>query len=315
MSETCDAARQSLHDLVGTVGGELSTAIKAISDRYGPEFDQIRDDAPDGGGVGAIFNIDVEIEWETIGISLDLPEVTMKLQEWSLDLPQVTMKDKRIVFHTPSIRMVNKKIGQYPEFHGFPPRIKWRDIITKVPETFMEKHEIIMGIPEVRMDTTSFKLDVPEFTMRTQELKFDVPQITVKSISVEARELKERAEAKAEEMREEIAAKRTEVFGGARERIVAASSTFFTCLRTQIQMRRDETAAAFEPGIAMVQQALGKLQDAKAGAEADQMRNRLADLLAKKEAATVRFDDAVRQIVDQEKTTVDSLMRGLRDAI
>lgn len=312
MPDTCDAARQSLHDLVGTMGSELSTAIKTISDRYEPEFDQISDDAPDAGGVGAILDIDVNIEWETIGISLDLPEVTMKTQELSLDLPQVTMRDKRIVFDTPSVRMVNKKVGQYPEFHGF--TVRWRDIIIKVPETFMEQHEIIMGIPEVRMDTTSFKLDVPEFTMRTQELKFDVPRVTVKSIRAEVSELKDRAETKAAEMQGEIAAKRTELFGDARERIVAASSTFFSCLRTQIQMRRDETAAAFEPGIVMMQQALSKLQSAKATAETDDMRKRLTDLIAKKDAATVKFDDAVRQIVDQEKTMVDSLVRSLRDA-
>ncbi|MCW4463871.1 hypothetical protein OK349_19365 [Sphingomonas sp. BT-65] len=311
MAEACEAARQSLHDLVKTLGGELSSSIKEISDRYEPEFDRIRDDAPDAGGVDAALGIEIDVEWETIGIALDLPEVTMKTQEWSLDLPQVTMKDKRIVFHTPSIRMVRKKIGQRPEVHGW--TIKWKNIHIEVPEPFMQKHEIVMGIPDVRMDRTSFKLDVPEFAMRTQELKFDVPQITVKRISIEAEELREKAEAKAEAMRDEIAAKRAELFGGAREQIVAASSTFFTCLRTQIQMKRDETAAAFEPGLAMVRQALSKLEDVKAGGEADAMRQRLADLTAKRDAATVQFDEAVRRIVEQEKATVDALLNGLRD--
>ncbi|WP_343518716.1 hypothetical protein [Sphingomonas sp.] len=311
MAEACDAARQSLHDLVETLGGELSSSIKEISDRYEPEFDRIRDDAPNPNGVEAVVNVIVDVEWETIGIALDLPEVTMKTQEWSLDLPQVTMKDKRIVFHTPSTRMVRKKIGQYPTFHGW--TVKWKDIYADVPETFMQKHEIVMGIPEVRMDRTSFKLDVPEFAMRTQELKFDVPQITVKSVSGEVRETQEAAEAKAEEMRDEIAAKREELFGGAREQIVAASNTFFTCLRTQIQMKRDEAAAAFEPGLAMIRQALSKLEDVKAGAEADGMRQRLADLMAKRDTATVQFDEAVRRIAEQEKVTIDSLLKGLRD--
>lgn len=311
MTAPCDAARQSLHDLVTSLGGDLSAAIKTISDRYEPEFDRISDDAPDGGGVTAVLDIDIAIDWETVAIKLDLPEVTMKTQTWSLDLPQVTMNDKRIVFETPSVRMVRKKIGQRPEIHGW--TVKWRNIYIDVPEPFMQRHEIVMGIPEVRMDTTSFALDIPEFSMRTQELKFDVPQVTVTRISVEAEQIKDEAEAKASQMQAEIAATRAELFGGAREKIVAASSTFFTCLRTQIQMKRDETAAAFEPGIAMMRQALSKLEDVKAGSEADAMRQRLADLLAKRDAATVQFDDAVRRLVEQEQASLDALLRGLRD--
>ncbi|RYG75068.1 MAG: hypothetical protein EON59_18585 [Alphaproteobacteria bacterium] len=116
MAEACHAERETLHTLVEDLGGALSTSIKAISDRYQPEFDRIRDDGPDGGGVDAKLGVDIDIGWETITIALDLPEVTMTLQSWSLDLPQVTMKDKRIVFRTPSVRMVRKKIGQYPHF-------------------------------------------------------------------------------------------------------------------------------------------------------------------------------------------------------
>jgi len=311
MAGMCDAAKQSLHEVVDTVGGELSTAIRAISDRYEPEFARISDDAPDGDVLAAI-DLDIEIKWETVSVALDLPEVTMTTQEWSLDLPQVTMKDKRIVFHTPSVRMVDRVVGRYPEVHGW--TVKWKNIIISVPETFMQEHEVIMGIPEVRMDTTSFKLDVPEFTMRTQELKFDLPQITVKSIRAEARQLKQEAEAKAAEMRDEIETTRAGIINKGGEKVVAASSTLFTCLRTQIQMKRDETAAMFEPGIALIQQALSKLQDVNAGAEADELRQRLADLLEKKDAATANFDAAVRQLIEQEKATAEGLLRGLRGA-
>lgn len=310
MPEACEAEKNDLYALVEEVGGTLSTSIKAISDRYQPEFDRISGDAPDTGGVDTMVDLDIDVDWRTISIALDLPEVTMTLQDWSLDLPQVTMRDKRIVFHTPSVRMERKKIGQYPVFHGW--RVRWKDIYADVPVHFMQEHEIIMGIPEVRMDRTSIKLDIPEFTMRTQELKFDVPQITVRSISVEAGELKEDAEEKADEMRAEIAATRQSVLGGAADRIAATASTYFTCMRTQIQMRRDEIAAAFEPGIAMTRSALSKLEDVKANAEAEAMRERLADLMAKRDAATVQFDAVVAQIAEQERTVVDAMMRGLR---
>ncbi|RYG75069.1 MAG: SH3 domain-containing protein [Alphaproteobacteria bacterium] len=103
----------------------------------------------------------------------------------------------------------------------------------------MQTHEIVMGIPQIRMDHTEFKLDIPEFAMRTQQLKFDVPQITVKSIRVEAAELKEDAEEKAAEMQAEITATKETLFGTARERIAGSASTYFTCMRTQIQMKRD----------------------------------------------------------------------------
>lgn len=310
MPEACEAEKANLYSLVQGLGETMSASIKEISDRYQPQFDQISGDAPDTGGVDTLVSLDIDVDWETIAIKLDLPEVTLKLQEWSLDLPQVTMKDKRIVFHTPSVRMVRKKIGQYPEFHGL--RVKWKNIYVDVPEPFMQEQEIIMGIPEVRMDRTSIKLDIPEFTMRTQELKFDVPHITVKSISVEARELKEDAEEKAEEMRVEIAAVKERLFGGAREKIAATASTYFSCMRTQIQMKRDEIAGAFEPGISMTRSALSKLEDVKANAEAEAMRERLADLIAKRDAAAVQFDAAIVRIAEQERTVVDAMMRGLR---
>jgi hypothetical protein len=245
-----------------------------------------------------------------LSVASPLPEVTMTLQSWSLDLPQVTMKDKRIVFRTPSVRMVRKKIGQYPQFHGF--RIKWKDIYADVPETFMQTHEIVMGIPQIRMDHTEFKLDIPEFAMRTQQLKFDVQQITVKSIRVEAAELKEDAEEKAAEMQAEITATKETLFGTARERIAGSASTYFTCMRTQIQMKRDEIAGAFEPGIAMTSQALSKLEDIKAGTEVEETRSRLADLIARRDAATVQFDAAVQRIAEQERTVVEGLLRSLR---
>jgi hypothetical protein len=310
MSAPCETARQALYDLVAEMGGELSREIKTISQRFEPEFKRIEEGAPDTGGLDAALMLDIDIQWETVAIALDLPEVVMKLQEWKLDLPQVTMRDKRIVFHTPSARMVRKKIGQYPEVHGW--KIKWRDIFVDVPEFFMQEHVIIVGIPEVRMDTTSIKLHIPEFAMRTQTLKFDVPKISVKSIRVEAKELEQEANELAATMQQEIAAKRSQVLGTGRDRIVAAASTLFTCLRTQIQMKRDEAAAMFEPGIAMFQQTLSKLQSAGATEEAERTRQRLTELLSRKEEAFRQFDEGVRRIVDEEKVTVDRLLRGLR---
>ncbi|MBV7258859.1 hypothetical protein [Erythrobacter crassostreae] len=309
MSNACQVERENLQALVKEVGGDLSERMKAITAKYKTRFDDIEDDAPDATGLDAAISLDFEVEMKTIAVKLDLPQVTMKLQEWKFDLPQVTMKDKRIVFHVPAMRMVKRKVGEKPEVHGW--TIKWKPIYMHVPEPYMRKNEIVMGIPEVKMGTTSIKLDVPEIKMQTTELKFDVPQFTLKSISAEAAEMEDRAKAESESMQSELSAARGEIMGGAREKVVDASYLMFSCLRTQIQMKRDETSAMFEPGLALMRGALTKLSDAGADDAKKAATKQLTDLIGKRDAALKKFDAAIDRLIEQEKATVASIIAGL----
>ena len=209
MADPCSEHQAAFSAITGKMSAQFGDKMRALKEKYEPIFQQIEDDAPDPdndveGGVG----VDIDVKWSLVTFSLDLPEVTMKLQEWKFDVPQVKIKDQTLIFHTPSVRMVRKKTGQYPEFTGFPPRIKWTDIYMDVPEPFEEEQRIVMGIPEFATETVSIKLHIPEFTMKTQEIKMDLPEFTVKNVRVEMESTKERAETTTGEMQAEISSEK-----------------------------------------------------------------------------------------------------------
>ena len=309
MTTACQAERENLQKLIEEVGGDLSKQMQAITTKYKGRFGDIADDTPDTSGPDAALSLDFDVTMKTVSIKLDLPQVTMKLQEWKFDLPQVTMRDKRLVFHVPDVRMVKRKVGERPEVHGF--TIKWKPIYAHVPEPYMRKVEVVMGIPEMKMGTTSIKLDVPEIKMKTTELKFDVPQFTLKNISVEADKLEERADAEGKKMESEIASVRSTVLDVGREKVINACHLMFSCLRTQIQTKRDETSAMFEPGIAMIRGSISKLESAGADDAKKTATKQLKELIKNRDAALKRFDTAIDKLIQQEKDTVASIVSGL----
>jgi hypothetical protein len=176
---------------------ELDQKVNAIEERAKEkvaEFEKRGEEL--GNEANAKFKLDITVRWKNRDLSLDLPQVAMKTKKMSMDAPQVTMRTKNIVFHTPSVRMVNKKTGQYPEFHGF--TVRWKDIITKVPETFMQKQEISMDIPEFRYDRTNWSMDIPEVKMKRTNFVMKLPEFRVGDIQfvvpIDNSDMKQKAE-------------------------------------------------------------------------------------------------------------------------
>jgi hypothetical protein len=112
----CQQYQDSMSTMAGTLTDGFKSKMNDIVSKYKPVFDQIQDDSPNPGAVGATLNIDFDVTWSDVSIKFDLPEVTMTLQRWSFDVPQVTMKQQEIIFHTPSTRMGTQKVGQW--LHG-----------------------------------------------------------------------------------------------------------------------------------------------------------------------------------------------------
>jgi hypothetical protein len=170
----------------------LDPEISKIQAKYEAEYKkieeqgkQIEKDAPKGAENTAGVDIDFS-KWHDV--SFDVPEFRMKLHRIVLDLPSVTMRTKRIVWDNPEVTMENRVVGKYPEFHGL--KVKWSDIITKVPVTRMVRKEA--------------KLDVPEFSMKRQEMKFDLPEIfRTRRVSMKIPEIKVRTTENAKDETEE----------------------------------------------------------------------------------------------------------------
>ncbi|SCB08302.1 hypothetical protein GA0061099_1001230 [Bradyrhizobium yuanmingense] len=294
----------------------LKDRIKSITGKYEQEFERLREEGPDPDNpIEGWIGIDIDVSWEVVTIKLDLPEVTMKLQDWSFDIPQTELVQREIIFHTPSVRMETRKVGQYPEFHGF--TVRWKDILIDVPVPFMQEQKIIMGVPEFRMGRVGVKLHIPEFAMRTQEIKLNLPQFTVKNIRAEVRTVEERSQQLQAAMKAEVAAGRKEVANSAGTDISKAANTLFTCLRTNIQVKKDQTLAVLEPSIVMFRDTASKLRSinsTETSARAAEMEGQLSALLERKAQIAKDFEKQIDDLIEQEKKTVEAILGGLRAA-
>lgn len=312
----CEVHQKALMDSAAELSISLKDKIKAVTSKYEGEFDRLQKDGPDpDNAIEGWLKIDIDVTWEVVSIKFDLPEVTMKLQEWSFDIPQTELVQREIIFHTPSVRMETRKVGQYPEFHGL--TVRWKDILIDVPVPFMQEQKIIMGIPEFRMGRVAVKLHVPEFTMKTQEIKLNLPQFTVKNVNAEIRKVEDRSDQLQAAMKSDLASARKTVIDTSGSQIAKAANTMFTCLRTNIQMKKDQTLSILEPSITMFRDTASKLRSInanEAAGRAADMEAKLSEMLERKAQIGKDFDKQINDLIDQEKKTVDAILGGLRAA-
>ena len=282
---------------------DLQTKIDQITARYQPEIDRLQaegqaigDDAGKPGMGEVIINVDFDMEWKERELIFDVPTITMRERRMSLDLPKVTGKRQRIVFHTPSIRMENRVVGKYPVFRGF--KVTMKDIIMKVPVHFMEKQEIIYDIPEVRMERKDISMKVPEFGKKRQRWVLKLPEFTAKNVKVEARKLQE----KGEELR-----RRGEDLGKRMQTEIQAlvASTYGILVEEGNDLRQD-VEESFTGAIHQVKAAIDdltarKIDPVKIPAEGGtvNLRKTLAELVAERDAAVAKIDEALAEADDE----------------
>ena len=275
---------------------------------------------PIGGAAGAYIAdfltkfFVVETTMNTVKISLHLPEVTIKNQDWIFDLPTVTVKDSDIIFHLPSIRMKRVKTGEYPEFtcSGFPPQctVKWSPIWVDVPEPFMEEHRIVIGIPEFYMNEQKFVVGVPEITMKQQEISFDLPTITIKTREDIGKEVSDEAIALANETKILVNQKKDSLKERMKIEIIPKAISMMNCFRDSLSERKQEIYNSFDPAINQITEALKNLK-AKAVPEDDndyiKVKGNLDDLLLKRKEALDKIDNSLKELETSAKLTIESL--------
>lgn len=154
---------------------QLQEQTEASAEKMKEDGDRLEKDAK------TKFKVDIVVRWVDRRIIMNLPQVTMRSQTFKLDLPEVKGHLQEMIFHTPSTRMVLKKVGQYPEVHGL--KIVWKDILTEVPEIFMQEQRIKIEVPEVRMTTQELRVDYPDFSWGPTEFVLRLPEFEVKDIS------------------------------------------------------------------------------------------------------------------------------------
>ncbi|MFZ4930370.1 hypothetical protein [Chryseobacterium sp. Mn2064] len=256
----------------------------------------------------------VETHMNTVKISLDLPEVTIKDQDWIFDLPSVTVKDSDIIFHLPSIRMKRVKTGEYPEFtcHGFPPQctVKWSPIWIDLPEPFMEEHRIVIGIPEFYMNEQRFVVGVPEITMKQQEISFDLPSITIKTREDIGKEVSEEASLLANETRILVNQKKESLKERMKIEILPKAIAMMNCFRDSLTERKQEIYNSFDPAINQITETLKNLKGQSVPEDDDdyiKVKTNLDQLFEKRKETLAKIDKSLEELEASAKLTIDSL--------
>ena len=319
-SEQQTVLETRLGELVEDLKEESLELEKEVRERAGTIDPDIDTSGPD-----VWIGLDIDVSWERVDFSLDLPEIKLVNQEWSLDLPQVTMKQQTIIFHTPSVRMdtvrgpdlpetvckmVMKQIGplktKVPEC-----KIRMKKTYLDVPVTFMQEQKIILDVPEFKMDRTEMVVGVPEFTMKTQKFALHLPQVTVKNIHVEAKkaekagnELAADAKRRGEELRLGFAET-------AKSELGTDVSDLYGCYRQQLLSSRTQALQTFEHSAATLQNAITSMVNNKVPEDNENLKSARASqakLAIDRESFLTQMQENLEKLAAQESTFFEKLV-------
>jgi len=313
---TCDHLKDVVTQKLAVIQAELTERSKKMGSSFREEAKGIDPDL-NTDGPDAWFSADVQIEWKTVELSLDLPEVRLVDQEWSLDLPQVTVNDQHIIFDLPATRMETQKIGEYPEFycdnHTLIPEctVRMSPIYADIPVMYMERHDIVLGVPEFKLDRVSFVLGVPEVTMKTARFTLDLPQITVKNIQVEAAAAREKAENLSSRAKAESDHLKKSFSEEAKMTVGFDVNVMFDCFQSELQSKKNEAVAMFSSGEASIRAGINamvanKVPDDNSSLVA--LRNQLATLMEKSGLFTNSITKQFADLDEQRQKFVKNLL-------
>src|SRR6266481_1015845 len=173
----CAAEQAALKTSFAQVQEDYKDKISAKAGEYADRAAGLKKDSDDAkpSAAGAMLGIDLDVTWKDQTIIFDTPSVSMKENKMIMGLPEVVMHEQHWIYDLPATRMGVQKVGQYPEvtcggFLGLECTIKWSDILTSVPEFYMERHETILGIPEFAVRDQTIIMGLPEFFMERQKI-------------------------------------------------------------------------------------------------------------------------------------------------
>lgn len=151
---------------VGAVDAQTADEIKA---KYDKEFQalnakgqRLSHDAEQNkpSAAGAVINLDCKTKIGLQTVVIDVPEVTMRLQQW--------------IFHVPATGMRETRVGP---------------IVMHVPQFWMQEQRVSLHVPEFKIGRQEIKLHVPEVTCGDPRIKLESIKQAAGSISAEAKSL------------------------------------------------------------------------------------------------------------------------------
>ena len=284
--------------------------------------------APIGAAIGKVIGslFTLEIREEIVSVKLDLPQVTVKDQEWFFDLPEVTMSNQDIIFNVPTMVMRTVPGPDIPEvvvemvtecigggwskvcFDVPQSTVRWKKSYYDQPFWEDREQRIVIGLPSITMRTQKIVVGVPEFSMKTQELSFTVPSITIRFVKDAGKALAAAAESLAKDVTSQVAQKQIALKDRLKAQLVPAAKPLFDCHRSGLLAQRDKVATFFNSQLDTIANSIITLT-ANGVPETDpkfvSARNQSAQLIAKRDEQLGQFDQGLAKLDDAFKDAID----------
>ena len=283
-----------------------TVAIESAAKKYDPEFQSITDEGKsiEGDKNKATISGTLDIKMVEQKWVLGVPEFKVTMNKASFDVPTATMKTQRIVYDTIETKMVPTKTGQYPEtvvesclvdglfgtkFTSVCTTVRWKDIITDVPQFKKVTTEIKLDVPEFA--TAKWSLDIPnvETKIVQQTWLVKIPEITVRDMTVEAKKLKDRGD--------KLGEKAKTVEQQQRGEVTKATAGFYSCQANNLRTQKKSIQTQYFDGIAKMDQAIAQVRSY--GIDPTQVRTaegKTTNLVAEKEKLVNQWNEKSAEI-------------------
>jgi outer membrane lipoprotein SlyB len=271
-----------------------------------------------GKAIGSLFT--VEIREEVVSVKLDLPQVTVRDQEWTFDLPEITMDNQDIIFNVPTMVMRTVRGPDVPEIvvemvtecvgGG------WSKICIDVPKSTVRWKESYYDQPfwedrEQRIVIGKIVVGVPEFSMSTQQLSFTVPSVTIRFVKDAGKALAAAAEAIARDVETQTAQKQMALKERLKVQLMPAATPLFECHRSVLYTQREKVASFFNVQLDTIANTIITF-NANGVPETDpnliSAKNQSMQLIAKRDEQLAQFDQALIQLEGAFKVAVEKMM-------
>jgi hypothetical protein len=338
VTSSCSAEQQGMEGAFAQVQLVMDSLVNSAAAREAEYMEQVVDTTPKPEkleNVG-IIHVEFDVTWNMKSFDIPGIKVGSSTQDFIYNVPQVTMRQKNISFDTPATRWVDKKIGQKPETTcrwkiGWVLGVKtkkwectttWTDIITKVPETYMERKTISTDIPEVAMRPMRTSMSLPSVTVTSQRVLLRMPEFRIRWPDDVREEQEETAKQQAskfqavvESASHQSQARLSEAVSYAQavvaEKAVPMINAFYGCTRANVSAQQVAFAKAFAATIAQ-QEAVLELLEAQGGSntpEAAAIRKAIADVRQEEQRELLKLNKLLEEINKQERDAVAGLMQ------
>lgn len=299
----------------GALGGPVGATIGAATGKL----------------IGSLFTLETSYSEERI--SLDVPTISMKSEEWKFNVPQITIKDNDIIFNVPTLVMKTVEGPKIPHsttrmktecvYIGIKPfgkkvctdvpqtTVTWEQTYLDIPTYEDREQRIVIGIPEITMKEQVVIIDIPEIKLEQRDIIFRIPSITIRFVKDAGKKLAEASASIASQAETASTQKRIAIKKRIVTEVIEPAKAMFECYKNGLIENRKKILSFYDPEIAKLTDALKALRSNNVPETDDdyiRQKNQLDNLITKRDESVGAIDKAIDDLNKSSEEAIEALL-------